>query len=152
MAQLTRSLRWFKTECNSNLFVFLTLRDADGFVHIVGLQKRSLPRNCALCSHAVLQRSVTHLASLFCWLENGPNAALLFNSGDEPLVILDTLEDWRFAKNVRPMASSDRLNLPRFHRRCVEVAERTLLFPPFSAVGHRWTKHPVLCRGAFEDF
>ena len=24
-------------------------------------------------------------------------------SGDEPLVILDTLEDWRFAKNVRPM-------------------------------------------------
>lgn len=51
---------WFKTE--------------------LGLQKRSLPRNCAVCSHVVLQR------------------------GDEPLVILDTLEDWRFAKN--PLVTS----------------------------------------------
>ena len=33
-------------------------RDTDGLVHVVGLQKRSLPRNCALCSHAVLQRLV----------------------------------------------------------------------------------------------
>ena len=104
-------------------------------------------------AHMLSYNGLWHIfASLLCWLENGPNVTLLFNSGDEPLVILDALEDWRFAKNVRPMTSPDRLNLLRFRRHCVKVAERTCLFPPFPAVGHRWTKHSILCRSAFEDF
>ena len=60
---------------------------------------------------------------------------LLFHSGDEPLVILDTLEDWRFAKNVCPMPALERPSPLRFGHRCVEVIERVLSFQPLVTGG-----------------
>lgn len=41
----------------------------------LGIGNRTLPRTSSFCAHAILQR------------------------GDEPTVVLDTLDDWRFAKN-----------------------------------------------------
>ena len=41
-----------------------------------GLGMRALSREEAFCGHAILQR------------------------GDEPMVVLDTLKDWRFRRNV----------------------------------------------------
>lgn len=45
------------------------------------LQKVAAPRDCSMCAHAILQ------------------------SADEPLVVLDTLRDWRFAGN--PLVTGD---------------------------------------------
>lgn len=55
--------------------ISLVDENEEWFKSELGLHQRTLPRNCALGSHVVLQR------------------------GDEPLVVLDTLEDWRFSKN-----------------------------------------------------
>lgn len=101
-------------------------QNTNGLVRLVGLQRRSLPRNYALCSHAVLQRLVAqhrNSSSPRCFGQfgNQANRILLSHSGDEPLVILDTLEDWRFAKNVRPKAFLDRPCPLRFRRHYIGV-------------------------------
>jgi hypothetical protein len=65
-------------------------------------------------------------------------------SGDEPLVILDALEDWRFAKNVR---SGDSVLGPLPLPSLREV----LIVPHFLAADYQRTKCSLLRGSAFED-
>ncbi|PWN47652.1 hypothetical protein IE53DRAFT_320841 [Violaceomyces palustris] len=63
--------------------IFQTEMGGGGEVTVSSLQAMAGSRNCSFCSHAILQ------------------------DGDEPIIILDTAKDWRFAGNPLVQGSPD---------------------------------------------
>jgi hypothetical protein len=61
---------------------------------IAGWAFSTFTRTDSFCAHAILQRYV-RVACSFQGMSSPEH------SGDEPMVVPDTLADWRFAKNVR---------------------------------------------------
>src|ERR1700730_9632739 len=60
------------------------------------MQMTHCPRISSFCAHGLLQRSVFVLS-----IESKAEYLKLWLRGDEPMVVLDSHLDWRFAKNVR---------------------------------------------------
>ena len=65
-----------------------------------GLKTPSSGRAHSFCGHAILQRCV------LVFVISAANLMKHEFRGDEPMVVLDTLKDWRFEKNVCRLPST----------------------------------------------